>query len=158
MAKSKVAVAALLLSLASEILATFAGNINYRSPSTRHEGLGIDVPRVSRRTLKRSAVPYTADELSFTHGVASGDPYPESVILWTRVAPSLTSDTGNVTVEGPVPLYSHDTETYIKADPSPICVQWTVFQEGNSDVVVVSGEAYTTSDIDYTIKVSFEPL
>lgn len=138
--------------LATRVAATFDGNLNYASPSRRHSGLGIDVPHVSRRSLKRGAVAYEADELDFTHGVASGDPFPDSVILWTRVAPSLVSDTSNVTVEGPVPVYSHDTETYIKADPSPICVEWTVSPSGSPDVVS-SGEAYTTSDIDYTVKV-----
>ncbi|KAI1501714.1 PhoD-like phosphatase-domain-containing protein [Biscogniauxia marginata] len=144
--------------LAIPVTATFDGNLNYESPSRRHVSLGIDVPRVSRRSLKRGAVPYMPDKLSFTHGVASGDPYPDRVILWTRVAPSLESDTSNVTVEGPVPLYSHDTETYIKADPSPICVEWRVFLNESSssssqDGVVSSGQAYTTSDIDYTVKV-----
>ncbi|KAI0140929.1 PhoD-like phosphatase-domain-containing protein [Hypoxylon sp. NC0597] len=146
-----------LLGIATELLAgfaaaTFDGNLNYASPSRRHSGLGIDVPRVSRRSLKRGAIAYRAEELNFTHGVASGDPYPDSVILWTRVAPSLESDTSNVTVEGTVPLYNHDTQTYINADPSPICVDWMVFSNGSEDIVS-SGQAYTTSDIDYTIKV-----
>ncbi|KAI0842132.1 PhoD-like phosphatase-domain-containing protein, partial [Hypoxylon sp. FL0890] len=146
-----------LLALATELLATLAaatfdGNLNYASPSRRHSGLGVDVPRVSRRSLKRGAIAYRAEELNFTHGVASGDPFPDSVILWTRVAPSLESDTSNVTVEGTVPLYNHDTQTYINADPSPICVEWKVFSNGSEDVVS-SGEAYTTSDIDYTVKV-----
>lgn len=132
-------------------VATFDGNINYASPSRRHSGLGVDVPRVSRRSLKRSAVAYKADELSFTHGVASGDPYSDSLILWTRVAPSPASDASNVTVEGTVPLYNHDTETYIRADPSPICVEWKVYDVDRN--IVTNGEAYTTSDIDYTIKI-----
>ncbi|OTA96927.1 hypothetical protein M434DRAFT_388788 [Hypoxylon sp. CO27-5] len=146
-----------LLGFATELLlagfatATFDGNLNYASPSRRHSGLGIDVSRVSRRSLKRGAIAYRAEELSFTHGVASGDPYPDSVILWTRVAPSLESDMSNVTVEGTVPLYNHDTQTYINADPSPICVEWKVLS--GSEDVVSSGQAYTTSDIDYTIKV-----
>ncbi|CAJ2502024.1 Uu.00g048770.m01.CDS01 [Anthostomella pinea] len=145
------------LSLAASVTATFDGNINYASPSRRHASLGIDVPRVARRSsLKRGAVAYMAEELDFTHGVASGDPYSDSVILWTRVAPSLASDASNVTVEGPVALYNHDTETYIKADPSPICVEWAVFPSiagnGTRDVVA-GGTAYTTSDIDYTVKV-----
>lgn len=49
-------------------------------------------------------------------------------------------------------MYNHDTQTYIKADPSPICVEWKVFQNGSEDALS-SGEAYTTSDIDYTVKV-----
>ncbi|KAI1345190.1 PhoD-like phosphatase-domain-containing protein [Xylariaceae sp. FL0016] len=140
--------------LATSALATFDGNLNYQSPSRRHAGLGINVPLVARRSLKRSAVAYTTEELEFTHGVASGDPFPESVILWTRVAPSLESDTSNVTVEGTVPLYNHDTQTYIKSDSNPICVDWIVYAStGNGSTAASSGKAYTTSDIDYTIKV-----
>ncbi|KAI1300350.1 alkaline phosphatase-like protein [Xylaria venustula] len=140
---------------ATLVTAAFDGNINYVSPSRRHPTLGIDIPHVARRSLKRGNVAYTSDDLNFTHGVASGDPYPDSIILWTRVAPSSASDPSNVTVEGPVPLYNHDTQTYIEADPSPICVDWAVFPEGgeNSSTVISSGKAYTTSDIDYTVKV-----
>ncbi len=140
---------------ATAVSATFEGNINYVSPSRRHPSLGIDIPYVSRRSLKRGNLAYAPDDLAFTHGVASGDPYPDSIILWTRVAPSSASDASNVTVEGPVPLYNHDTQTYIEADPSPICVDWAVFPEGgvNGSTIIASGKAYTTSDIDYTVKV-----
>ncbi|KAH7035020.1 PhoD-like phosphatase-domain-containing protein [Microdochium trichocladiopsis] len=140
------------------VAADFSGNLNYDSPSRRdvHAGLGIDVPLVSRRSLKRDAIPFKPEDLSFTHGVASGDPYPDSVILWTRVAPSTQSDASNVTVEGNVPVYNHDTQTYIEANPYPICVDWAVFEcaDGSSTgKSVSSGKAYTTSDIDYTVKV-----
>jgi alkaline phosphatase D len=145
---------ALLLQTAA---ASFDGNLNYASPSRRHGGLGIDIPRVERRSWKRDNVEYDPSELSFTHGVASGDPWPDSVILWTRVAPSNVSSESNAPVDGTAPLYSHETEQFVMADPNPICVGWTVFQDqgGNaSQAVVASGEAYTTSDIDYTVKVS----
>ncbi|KAH9909006.1 alkaline phosphatase-like protein [Xylariomycetidae sp. FL2044] len=125
---------------------SFEGNMNYLSPSRRHPSLGIDVGLVSRRSLKRSAlVSYAAAaaDLSFTHGVASGDPLPGSVVLWTRVAPGLESDAGNVTVED------------IKADPAPICVEWAVFPDNGTESAasISSGTAYTTSDIDFTVKV-----
>ncbi|KAI8635177.1 alkaline phosphatase-like protein [Xylariaceae sp. FL1651] len=154
---TSISTAVALLLQATAVAGSFDGNLNYASPSRRHSNLGIDVPHVSRRSLKRGAVAYAADELAFTHGVASGDPYADSVVLWTRVAPSPASDASNVTVDGPVPLYSHDTEVYIKADPSPICVDWAVFPlvkgNGTKARTVASGTAYTTSDIDYTIKV-----
>ncbi|KAK3681138.1 alkaline phosphatase-like protein [Podospora appendiculata] len=145
------------------VTAFFEGNINYDSPSKRHVNLGIDVPAVFRRTLKRGAVPYKPSELNFTHGVASGDPYPDSVILWTRIAPSSASDTSNVTVAGTVALYNHETEKYVQADPNPICVEWRVWEaQANSNRrqsaanrtanAVSSGKAYTTSDIDFTVE------
>lgn len=151
---STLSLAALLAPLAC---ASFDGNLNYLSPSRRHVNLGIDVPVVARRTMKRGAVPFEPSELNFTHGIASGDPYPDSVILWTRVAPSLESDNSNVTVEGTVDLYNHETESYIEADPNPICVEWKVWEaqeeDGAEKDIVAEGTAYTTSDIDYTIKV-----
>lgn len=134
--------------------ASFDGNLNYDSPSRRHPNLGISIPIVSRRSYKRAAIAYKPSELNFTHGIASGDPYPDSVIIWTRIAPSLASSNSNVTVQGPVPLYNHDTETYIKADANPICVNWKLMPAaGNTTTAVSSGTAYTTGDIDYTVKV-----
>ncbi|TQS33901.1 hypothetical protein Golomagni_05739 [Golovinomyces magnicellulatus] len=152
-------VATSLLALAAS--ASFDGNLNYDSPSRRHQGLGIDVPLVERRSWKRGNVAHAASELSFTHGVASGDPWPESVILWTRVAPSNESDASEVTVSGTAPLWNHETEKYIKADPNPICVEWKVLKSkcaNRTDNVVTSGKAYTTSDIDYTVKVEAKGL
>ncbi|KAI0505254.1 alkaline phosphatase-like protein [Xylaria bambusicola] len=139
---------------ATTVTASFDGNLNYVSPSRRHPSLGIDIPHVARRSLKRGNVAYAPSDLSFTHGVASGDPYSDSIILWTRVAPSSASDASNVTVDGPVPLYNHDTQVYIGADPTPICIDWAVFPEGGlNGSAIASGTAYTTSDIDYTVKV-----
>ncbi|KAL2162128.1 hypothetical protein VTH06DRAFT_7913 [Thermothelomyces fergusii] len=163
---STLGLAALSAPLAS---ASFEGNLNYLSPSRRHVNLGIDVPAVARRSMKRGAVPYEPSELSFTHGIASGDPYPDSVILWTRVAPSPASDNSNVTVEGTVDLYNHETEAYIKADPNPICVEWRVWEAeekgskrpdhgGPGKRIASHGTVYTTSDIDYTIKVEAKGL
>jgi hypothetical protein len=141
--------AACLISLTA---ASFDGNINYQSPSRRHIGLGIDVPKVAKRSLVKRATPWDPAQLNFTHGVASGDPYPHSVILWTRIAPSLEADRSNVTVSGYVPFYSHETEKYIKASPNPICVEYRVGTDGNFSSVVDKGTAYTTSDIDFTVK------
>ncbi|KAF2870418.1 putative alkaline phosphatase [Massariosphaeria phaeospora] len=144
------------LSLATVIAASWDGNLNYHSPSRRHPEFGIDVPRVAKRGLQPRD--WDPKELNFTHGVASGDPYPDSVILWTRVSPTLENDRSNVTVEGNVPLYNHDTETYIKASQNPICVQYQVGPDQNFSTVVEKGTAYTTSDIDYTVKIEAKNL
>ncbi|KAM4054509.1 phoD-like phosphatase domain-containing protein [Hirsutella rhossiliensis] len=131
--------------------ASFDGNINYLSPSSRHPSLGIDVGLVDRRSWKRGNVAFEPSQLSFTHGVASGDPWPESVILWTRIAPS--SD--------------HETNKFVNANPNPICLEWSVFTSNDDDdpdvsnSLVASGQVFTSSDIDYTVKVearSLEPL
>ncbi|KAF2117010.1 alkaline phosphatase [Lophiotrema nucula] len=146
-----------LVSLAT---ASWDGNLNYDSPSRRHPSLGIDVPKL--RLAKRGLEPRAWDpaQLKFTHGVASGDPYPDSVILWTRISPLLESDKSNVTVEGNVPLYNHDTEQYIKASKNPICVEYQIGTDKNlsTSSIVDTGTAYTTSDIDYTVKVEAKNL
>ncbi|KAK3390794.1 alkaline phosphatase-like protein [Podospora didyma] len=144
--------------MAGLVSASFDGNLNYDSPSKRHNALGVDVGLVARRTWKRGSVPYSPSQLNFTHGVASGDPYPDSIILWTRVAPSDASDKSNTTVEGAVPLYSHETEKYIKADANPICVDWKVWEPKSKETIVSNGTVFTTSDIDFTLKVEAKSL
>jgi alkaline phosphatase D len=132
------------------------GNLNYRSPSILHPGLGIDVPKVAKRTVPeaRQSSYYDANQLNFTHGVASGDPYPNSVILWTRISPQMANDKSNVTVEGTAAMYSHETKKYVEASSRRICVQYRVGTDKNVLSTVDSGIVYTTSDIDFTIKVS----
>ncbi|KAI8931617.1 hypothetical protein NX059_011269 [Plenodomus lindquistii] len=145
-------------SLVTLVSASFDGNLNYHSPSRRHEGLAIDVHKVAKRTLTKRSAPWDPAQLNFTHGVASGDPYPHSVILWTRIAPALQSDTSNVTVEGYVPYYSHETEKYIKASSNPVCVHYRVSGDEHFTQIMDEGTAYTTSDIDFTVKVEAKNL
>jgi len=139
--------------LASFAHASFEGNLNYHSPSRRHQSLGIDVPKVAKRSLVKRATSWDPAQLKFTHGVASGDPYPDSVILWTRIAPSSENERSNITVTGNAAFYNHETERYIKASPHPICVDYRVGTDSNFTSVVDHGQAYTTSDIDFTVKV-----
>ncbi|KAG6300416.1 hypothetical protein E4U09_006888 [Claviceps aff. purpurea] len=163
--RSHVLLCAASLLLPGPATASFDGNLNYDSPSRRHPRLGIDVALVERRSWKRGSIAYEASQLHFTHGVASGDPWPESIILWTRVAPTNESDSSEVPVEGTVPLWSHETDRFAKADPNPICVEWKVFEIDDDDDdddetrrPVTCGRAYTTSDVDYTVKVEAKGL
>ena len=64
----------------------------------------------------------------FTHGIASGDPLADRVILWTRVLPG----SGN-------------------AEAVP-CT-WQVATDDSFDTVVASGEAIARAERDYTVKV-----
>jgi alkaline phosphatase D len=77
------------LSLATAAVASWAGNVNYRSPSHHHPALGVSIRKVAARNTPTAA--WNPSQLNFTHGVASGDPYDTSVILWTRAAPSSVS-------------------------------------------------------------------
>lgn len=141
------------LTSATVASASWAKNINYRSPSENHPGLGIAIHKV----VKRGDPSYArnSSEWRFTHGVASGDPYADSVILWTRAAPTDDNDKSNVTVSGDVPLFNHDTEPYVEASDHPACVEWKIATDKCLSHVVNSGVAYTSSDIDWTVKVSF---
>jgi alkaline phosphatase D len=64
-------------------------------------------------------------ELAFLHGVASGDPLPGSVILWTRVTPL--------------------------AGTGPVTVTWEVTEAGAS-APAATGEVVTSEARDYTVK------
>jgi len=63
---------------------------------------------------------------SFRHGVASGDPLQNQIILWTRL--TTTSDL-------------------------PIKIQWQISQYPNFKQVVCQGEAITSKERDYCVKV-----
>lgn len=69
----------------------------------------------------------TEPEGTFGHGVASGDPLPDRVILWTRVTPASSS--------------------------GPAEVRWEVSADGLFAGVVSSGTVITSQASDYTVKV-----
>lgn len=149
-----------ILAFAGAAAATYAGNLNYRSPSWNHPSLGISIHKVNKRNA--GASPYPASKLNFTHGVASGDPYPTSVILWTRCAPKFDNVDDNSTVSGTVPVYnpvpiyhsSNGTASNGTAvSKAPICVDFKIATDKDLGNVVDSGTAYTSSDVDYTLKV-----
>ncbi|KAI5201872.1 hypothetical protein E4T39_05037 [Aureobasidium subglaciale] len=143
-----------LLAFSSSALASWTQNLNYRSPSDHHPGLGISLHKVNKRNVPGTQ--YTASQLNFTHGVASGDPYSDSVILWTRVAPMFDNVNDNKTVSGYAPLYGHGAN--LTASTAPVCVQYKVAKSENFTHVESSGTVYTSSDIDYTVKVEAKNL
>jgi alkaline phosphatase D len=67
---------------------------------------------------------------SFRHGVASGDPLGDRVILWTRVTPP---DTHSAT--------------------SPLTVRWRIATDDRLANVVGSGSVDTNAERDFTVKV-----
>ena len=75
----------------------------------------------------------SADDVAveFTHGVASGDPLADRVILWTRAVPEL---------------------------PGPVSVVWEVATNKRFATLVSSGLAHTDAGRDYTIKVDAHGL
>lgn len=145
-----------ILAFAGVTWASYANNLNYRSPSHHHPGLGVSIHKVNKRNA--GSAPYAASQLNFTHGVASGDPYPSSVILWTRCSPIQDDVQDNTTVSGyvplynPVPIYGSANDT---GPPStaPICLSYKVATDRDLSRVTTSGTVYTSSDVDYTVKV-----
>src|SRR5207244_2067045 len=67
----------------------------------------------------------------FYHGVASGDPLSDRVILWTRVTPR------------------HDTT---------VTVKWRIAKDTGLTQIVDSGAFLTDKDRDYTVKVDAKGL
>ncbi|KFA56390.1 hypothetical protein S40293_05065 [Stachybotrys chartarum IBT 40293] len=145
-----------LLSSVAIASASWAKNLNYRSPSENHPGLGIAIHKVVKRSDPSQA--WDPAQLNFTHGVASGDPYSDSVILWTRAAPTTDNDRSNVTVSGDAPLFNHDTDVYVEASAHPVCVEWKIATTRCFTHVADSGVVYTSSDIDWTVKIEARNL
>ncbi len=75
----------------------------------------------------------------FAHGVASGDPRPSSVVIWTRVTPTSASTPGSGS--GPV-----------------VPVQWQVSTNPRFRRVVRSGRVRTGPGRDHTVKVDVTGL
>ena len=95
--------------------------------------------------------------------MASGDPYPDSVVLWTRCSPQQDDVADNSTVTGPKPLYNpvpiyRSDGGHINASTAPVCLQWKIASDKDLKNVADSGTVYTSSDVDYTVKVEATKL
>jgi alkaline phosphatase D len=92
-------------------------------------------PSVSER---REALAFSnGATVAFLHGVASGDPLPEGVILWTRVTPS---------------------PHHIEAGSAAIVVQWRVATDPGLNAPVAEGHTEATAASDYTVKIDVRDL
>lgn len=70
----------------------------------------------------------TGDKVSFTHGVASGDPLADRAILWTRALPA-------------------------DAGTKELPVRWQAARDAGFLDVVAAGEAFASAARDFTVKV-----
>ncbi|MEZ5571528.1 MAG: alkaline phosphatase D family protein [Halioglobus sp.] len=68
---------------------------------------------------------------NFDHGVASGDPLVDRVIIWTRVTPE---------------------------EDGPVGINWEMATDEAFTDVVASGSGTTSAEVDYTVKVDVEGL
>jgi alkaline phosphatase D len=133
---------------ASGVAASYHNNLAYVSPSRRHESLAVPVSQVKKR---QSGNLYDASELEFTHGIASGDPYSDSVIIWTRLAPTSENTASDTVPGGVVPIY--DNPEAAPPSQKAACVEFKISTDSALISIVDQGYAYTTSDVDYTVKV-----
>jgi alkaline phosphatase D len=80
--------------------------------------------------LGASALPETPSAVRFEHGVASGDPLPDAVILWTRIS---GLERG--------------------AD-----ITWQVSKDDSFAAIIAEGKVFTDASRDYTVKVDVRGL
>ncbi len=68
----------------------------------------------------------------YRHGVASGDPLPSRVIIWTRITPAV--------------------------DEATIPVDWAIAYDAAFSKIQQQGLTYTSANFDYTVKVDVTRL
>ncbi|MFE6858008.1 alkaline phosphatase D family protein [Nocardia sp. NPDC057668] len=80
-----------------------------------------------------------AENVVFRHGVASGDPLPGGVIVWTRVTPSEDALPGS-------------------GSGDPVSVRWEVAGDADFGSIAASGTHTATAGADHTVKVDVSGL
>ncbi len=114
-------------------------SLNPPSPRRRTVVKAAAATAVLAGTLAATAPARAATAPAFLHGVASGDPLPDGVLLWTRVTPTPEATPGSGL--GP------DTE-----------VSWTVATDRAFNHVVARGSTVATAASDHTVKADIRGL
>ncbi|MET8970674.1 alkaline phosphatase D family protein [Streptomyces hydrogenans] len=111
------------------------------APTRRTVVKAAAVTAVAAPALLGAAAPALADAPApaFLHGVASGDPLPDGVLLWTRVTPSPEAVPGSG----------------LGAD---VRVDWEVSEDRGFARVVASGAATAGAAADHTVKADVRGL
>lgn len=97
---------------------------------------GLAVPVLRNPALARGAVPWEKEV--FTLGVASGDPTPQGVVLWTRLAPEPLAGGG--------------------MPDRPVPVRWEVARDPLMRRVVKRGEVATDPRLAHAVHVEVDDL
>ncbi|WP_040511676.1 alkaline phosphatase D family protein [Gordonia soli] len=95
-------------------------------------GVGVAGAALAVSGPVANATPRTAHQV-FAHGVASGDPLPDGVILWTRVTPTAAATPGS-------------------RAGAPTSVRWEIARDAAFGSIVTSGTVTTGPDRDHTVK------
>jgi alkaline phosphatase D len=114
------------------VLAVLTSSVTH-AQDLRNDMFGVRRAGHEPRTSKRSEVTQVEDRLRpFFHGVASGDPLTDRVIIWTRVTP--------------------------QSGEESIDVQWRVATDTALQNVVRQGATTSLAARDYTVKVDVDGL
>lgn len=104
-----------------------------KRPFSRRDFLAMSAKGVGAAVVSYGLMGCSSDDddenviaAEFLHGVASGDPSHDAIILWSRVSPLSAGD---------------------------IKVSWEVATDSSFSQVVTNGEMVTNSDRDYTVKI-----
>jgi alkaline phosphatase D len=98
-------------------------------------GLSFSCQKAKENSVKLKedvAIHFDSTLRPFYHGVASGDPLPDRVILWTRVTPTDSM--------------------------SSVSVKWEIAEDENFVSIYKSDSATTSPERDYTVKVDVDAL
>ncbi|MGB0191817.1 MAG: alkaline phosphatase D family protein, partial [Nocardioides sp.] len=96
-------------------------------------------PAQARRGKKKGKGGSKAKHPVFQHGVASGDPLPHAVVLWTRVTPTPTATPGS-------------------GRGGKVTVRWEVASDKRFRRVVSRGRFVTSRGRDHTVKLDAKGL
>lgn len=89
--------------------------------------ISTSLPGCSTDTREPEPLPY---RVQFLHGVASGDPTAEAIVLWTRLS----------------------------ADANVVPVQWQLAEDKQFSRIIRSGDTTTSAQSDYTVKIDVRDL
>ncbi|MCX4991549.1 MULTISPECIES: alkaline phosphatase [unclassified Streptomyces] len=116
-----------------------AGSLNSRAPRRRTVVKAAAATAVLAAPLAAALPARAAEAPAFLHGVASGDPLPDGILLWTRVTPDSQAIPGSGL--GP------DTQ-----------VSWTVAKDKAFTTIVATGSTLATAASDHTVKADIRGL
>ncbi|EME17494.1 alkaline phosphatase [Rhodococcus triatomae BKS 15-14] len=89
--------------------------------------------------LARPGTAFAQPGTPFAHGVASGDPLPDGVVIWTRITPSPDALPGS-------------------GAGAPATVRWEIGTDETFATLVRSGSVTATAESDHTVKVDVTGL
>lgn len=102
-------------------------------------GAGLSAATLGTVAAGHAAADTGSGATGFLHGVASGDPLPDRVVIWTRITPTAAARPGSG-VGGPVRL------------------EWTLATDPGLTSVAARGTVDATADADHTAKVDVSGL